>query len=231
MKNRLRLPAVLVICTVFIVLGFSTAAAQDEEITLQEFMDRVIELVLQIQAQVERIAEVAAEKTEVRALETRVAALETAMPRPTATPTPTATPEPDTVKPVWCPTQYKENQYFFVTKPVPNADGEIDPEDELRYLAEIAFYEDAAYLGCTLDILSEKHITVLSLAELIREIATYCEMTPQEVFDTVNRDTRKAYRTNGYLPDTGYIKGKYTFLMMRTTRFREWQNNLEERCP
>jgi len=61
---------------------------------ISPFMNRLLELVREIQSQVNRIAEIAAEKREVQALETRVAARETAMPWPTATPTVTPTPTP-----------------------------------------------------------------------------------------------------------------------------------------
>ena len=53
--------------------------------TLAEVVELTAETLMELQKTVERIADTAADKTEVHALETRVAALETAMPRPTAT--------------------------------------------------------------------------------------------------------------------------------------------------
>jgi len=94
MKKLIRFFAVLVISTVLVILIAHTAIGQDEEMTLQEFVNHVIELLRELQETVDLIAETAADKTEVRALETRVAALETAMPWPTATPTATPTPTP-----------------------------------------------------------------------------------------------------------------------------------------
>ena len=97
MKFKHRFVGIGTLVVLLLVLGFSQLQAQEEvqKITLQEFMDRVLGIVLGLQEDAERLAEVAAEeKEEVRALETRVAALETAMPWPTATPTVTPTPTP-----------------------------------------------------------------------------------------------------------------------------------------
>ena len=86
--------AIGVLLVLFAVLGAAQLQAQEEEITLQEYLERLMELVLESREIVNEIAETAAKKSEVRALETRVAALETAMPWPTATPTVTPTPTP-----------------------------------------------------------------------------------------------------------------------------------------
>lgn len=82
---------VLVVLTVFCAAQLQ---AQEQEITLQEYLEKLMELVLESREIVNEIAEAAADKAEVRALETRVTALETAMPWPTATPTVTPTPTP-----------------------------------------------------------------------------------------------------------------------------------------
>ena len=96
MQSKHRFVGIGTLVVILFVFGFSQLQAQEEgqKITLQEFMDRVLEIVLGLQEDAERLAEVVAEKEEVRALETRVAALETAMPWPTATPTVTPTPTP-----------------------------------------------------------------------------------------------------------------------------------------
>ena len=88
-----------VIGIVFVVLTMFFAAqlqAQEEgqELTWQEYMEKVMSLVLESQEIIKEIAEVAATKSEVQALETRIVALETAMPWPTVTPTVTPTPTP-----------------------------------------------------------------------------------------------------------------------------------------
>ena len=89
MKKRIRFTAALVIGIVLAILIAYTAIGQDgETMTLEEFVELTAETLMELQKTVERIADTAADKTEVRALETRVAALETAMPRPTATSTP-----------------------------------------------------------------------------------------------------------------------------------------------
>ena len=89
MKKPIRFTAALVIGIVLVILIAYTAIGQDgEAMTLEEFVELTAETLMELQETVERIADTAADKTEVRALETRVAALETAMPWPTATPTP-----------------------------------------------------------------------------------------------------------------------------------------------
>ena len=99
MKKRIRFTAALVIGIVLVILIAYTAIGQDgETMTLAEVVELTAETLMELQKTVERIADTAADKTEVHALETRVAALETAMPRPTATamprPTATSTPQP-----------------------------------------------------------------------------------------------------------------------------------------
>ena len=84
---------ILVVLTVFFAAQMQ-AQEEGQEVTWQEYMEQIMELVLESQEIIKGIAEVAAEKSEVQALETRVAALETAMPWPTATPTVTPTPTP-----------------------------------------------------------------------------------------------------------------------------------------
>ncbi|MXY95650.1 MAG: hypothetical protein F4Y42_19610 [Caldilineaceae bacterium SB0664_bin_27] len=86
--------AIGVLLVLFAVLGTAQLQAQEQEITLQEYLENLMEIVLESREIVNEIAEAAADKNEVRALETRVAALETAMPWPTATPTVTPTPTP-----------------------------------------------------------------------------------------------------------------------------------------
>ena len=94
MKKPIRFTAALVIGIVLVILIAYTAIGQDgEAMTLEEFVELTAETLMELQKTVERIADTAADKTEVRALETRVAALETAMPWPTATPTPTPFPD------------------------------------------------------------------------------------------------------------------------------------------
>ena len=96
MQSRNKVIGVGSVIILLFVFGVSHLQAQEEgqEVTLQEYMNHVLELVLGLQDVVDEIAEAAADKREVRALETRVAALETAMPWPTATPTVTPTPTP-----------------------------------------------------------------------------------------------------------------------------------------
>ena len=96
MQSRNKVIGVGSVIVLLFVFGVSHLQAQEEgqEVTLQEYMEQVMALVLESREIVRELAEVAAEKSEVRALETRVAALETAMPWPTATPTVTPTPTP-----------------------------------------------------------------------------------------------------------------------------------------
>lgn len=84
---------ILVVLTVFFAAQMQ-AQEEQEEVSLEEFLNRLWEDVRELQGNVKTIAEITVKKTEVRALETRVAALETAMPWPTATPTVTPTPTP-----------------------------------------------------------------------------------------------------------------------------------------
>ena len=86
--------AIGVLLVLFAVLGTAQLQAQEQEITLQEYLEQIMELVLESREIVNEIAEAAADKSEVRALETRVTALETVMPWPTVTPTVTPTPTP-----------------------------------------------------------------------------------------------------------------------------------------
>lgn len=99
MRPKHKFFAIGIILVVLIVFCATQLQAQEEkeEVSLEEFLNRLWEDVRGLQDAVKTIAEVAVEKSEVRELETRVVALETAMPWPTATPTvtPTPTPYPD----------------------------------------------------------------------------------------------------------------------------------------
>lgn len=241
---------ILVVLTVFCATQLQ-AQEEKEEVSLEEFLNRLWEDVRDLQVAVKTIAEVAVEKGEVRALETRVAALETTVsaigapqdtptpqPKstlvPSVTPTaaPVATPTEDPYDYGWCPRGTQGHvELIPILKPVPNAEGEIDLEDELRYEATVLFHKDGWWLGCYGELMRKKESYVEEFMALLREVSTYCNLSPGEVALRVRADASAQYRRNGYQPDIAIIDGVPQYVMMHGVYLQDWTDNKESRCP